>query len=101
MSRRGPGRRQDGVFMENLALHAVLVDHIHNLHLVLLPVRVWLVLLIALIHHIENRECGRILFIHFGPKHEQIPACVSLGQGSDGGDVFLGLIHNFYSSYHE
>jgi hypothetical protein len=80
--------------MENLVLHAVLVDHIHNLHPVQLPVRVGLALLIALIHHIENRECGRILIIHFGPKHEQIPACVSLGQGSDGVAVSLGLIQN-------
>ena len=68
MSLRVPGRRQEVVVMENLVLHAVLVDHIHNLNPVQLRVRVRLALLIALIHHIENRECGRILLIHFGPK---------------------------------
>ena len=94
MSRRGPSRRQQGVVMENLVLHAILVDHIHNLHPVLLPVRVRLTFLIALIHHVEDRECGRILLIHFGPEHEQVPACVSLGQGSDGRAVSLGLIQN-------
>ena len=94
MSRRGPSRRQQGVVMENLVLYAVLVDNIHNLHPVLLSVRVRLTLLIALIHHIKDRECGRILLIHFGPKHEKVPANVSLGQGSDGRAVSLSLIQN-------
>lgn len=80
--------------MENLVLHSIMVDHIHNLHPVLLPVRVRLTLLIALIHHIEDRECGRILLIHFWPEHEQVSACVSLSQWSDGGAVSLGLIQN-------
>ena len=78
--------------MENLVLYAVLVDNIHNLHPVLLSVRVRLTLLIALIHHIKDREGGRILLIHFGPKHEKVPANVSLGQGSDRRAVSLSLI---------
>ena len=96
MSRRGPSRRQQGVVMENLVLHTILVDHIHNLHPVLLPVRVRLTFLIALIHHIKDRECGRILLIHFGPEHEQVPAYVSLGQGSNGRAVSLSLIQNIF-----
>jgi hypothetical protein len=78
--------------MENLVLHAIMVDDIHNLHPVLLPVRVRLTLLIALIHHIEDRECCRILLVHFGSEHEKVSACVSLSQRSDGRAVSLGLI---------
>ena len=79
--------------MENLVLHAIVIDDIHNLHPVLLPVRVWLTLLVTLIHHIEDRECGRILLIHFWPEDEQIFPCVSpLSQRSDGTAVSLGLI---------
>jgi hypothetical protein len=80
--------------MENLVLHAIVVNHIHNLHPVLLPVRVRLTFFIALIHHIEDRECGRILLMHFGPEHENVSPCVSLCKWSCYSAVSLCLTQN-------